>query len=58
MARHYPDLGSDASSVWEFLRSFVRLHLVGKPVVVELNVGCFLRLMGNLHEKVSIKGTP
>ena len=27
----------------EFLRSFLRRHFVGKPVVVSLNVGCFLR---------------
>ena len=28
----------------EFLRSFLRRRLVGKPVVVSPNVGCFLRL--------------
>ena len=28
----------------EFLRSFVRRHLAGKPVVASPNVGCFLRL--------------
>ena len=27
----------------EFLRSFLRRDFVGKPVVVSLNVGCFLR---------------
>ena len=30
---HYPDLGSDASSVGNFLHSFLGHHLVGKPVV-------------------------
>ena len=29
----------------EFLRSFLRLHFAGKPVVVSLNVGSFLRLI-------------
>ena len=28
----------------EFLRSFLRRHLAGKPVVASPNVGCFLRL--------------
>ena len=28
----------------EFLRSFLRCHLAGKPVVASPNVGCFLRL--------------
>ena len=28
----------------EFLRSFLRRHLAGKPVEASLNVGCFLRL--------------
>ena len=28
----------------EFLRSFLRRHLAGKPVVTSPNVGCFLRL--------------
>ena len=27
----------------EFLRSFLRRHLAGKPVVASPNVGCFLR---------------
>ena len=30
---HYPDLGSDALSLWNFLHSFLRHHLAGKPVV-------------------------
>ena len=29
----------------EFLRSFLRRHLSGKPVVASANVGCFLRLL-------------
>ena len=29
----------------EFLRSFLRLHLAGKPVVASPNVDCFLRLL-------------
>ena len=28
----------------EFLRSFLRRHLAGKPVVASPNVSCFLRL--------------
>ena len=28
----------------EFLRSFLKHHLVGKPVAASTNVGCFLRL--------------
>ena len=30
----------------EFLRSFLRRHFAGKPVVASRNVGCFLRLGG------------
>ena len=29
----------------EFLRSFLRRHLAGKPVVASPNIGCFLRLV-------------
>ena len=32
----------------EFLHSFLRRHLTGKPAVASLNVGCFLRLYGPL----------
>ena len=35
----------------EFLHSFFRYHLVGKPVVVSPNVGCFLRLSVALEGK-------
>ena len=57
MMRHYLDLGSASDwlnqifqvvrpirSTMEFLRSFLRRHLAGKPVVASPNVGCFLRL--------------
>ena len=45
MTKHYPDLGSDASSVrMEFLCSFLRCCFPGKTVVAFQNVGCFLRL--------------
>ena len=30
-----PCLGSDASSVWNFVRSFLRRHLAGKPEAIE-----------------------
>ena len=41
-----PDLGIDASSLWyQFLRSFLRRHLAGKPVVASPNVDFFLRLL-------------
>ena len=38
--KHCPDLGSDASSVWNFCARFS----AGKPVVASRDVGCFLRL--------------
>ena len=60
--RHYPDLGG--ASDWscrianlfqpsrvismEFLRSFLRRHLMGKPVVASPNVGSFLRLISSI----------
>ena len=34
----------------ELLRSFLRRHLAGKPVVASPNVGCFLRLQ--IHNKL------
>ena len=42
--KHYPGLRSEASGSMEFLRSFLRRLLVGKPVVASQNVGCFLWL--------------
>ena len=42
--KYYPDLGSDASSVWNFY-SFLRRHFAEKPVVASQNSGrVFLRL--------------
>ena len=35
--KHYPDLRSDVSLVWDFCA-------LGKPVVALPNVGCFLKL--------------
>ena len=37
----------------EFLRSFLKRHLAGKPLVASPNVGCFLNLLPNLgvHKK-------
>ena len=55
---HYPDLGSDASSVWNFGARF-RRHVVGKPVVVSPNVSCFLRpdswFLSKIFKKISFK---
>ena len=36
----------------EFLRSFLRRHLVGKPVVASPNVGCFLRLLIHKYDEM------
>ena len=33
----------------DFLRSFLRRHLAGKPVVASPNVDCFLRLLNYWH---------
>ena len=47
--RHDPSEALPRSVWWRvnssFLRSCLRRHLAGKPVVVSLNVGCFLRLL-------------
>ena len=42
--KHYPDLGSDALSVWNFCTLFSDIYLWGKPVVASPNFSCFLRL--------------
>ena len=47
----------------EFLRSFLRRYLAGKPVVASPNVGCFLRLKdspfkGGLNVTKNIIGCP
>ena len=46
LIRHYPSLLGAWWSVigMEFLRSFLRRHLAGKPVVASPNVGYFVRL--------------
>ena len=36
----------------EFLHSFLRSHLAGKPVIETSNVGCFLRLSAGLVDPV------
>ena len=48
--RYYQSEALPKSGYWrvismEFLRSFLRSHLAGKPVVASPNVGCFLRLL-------------
>ena len=42
--KHYPDLGSYVSSVWNFYTSFSDVILQGKEVVMSQNVGCFIML--------------
>ena len=47
--RHDQSEALPRSELWrvisvEFLRSFLRRHLAGKPVLASPNVGCFLRL--------------
>ena len=52
-----PDLGGDASSVWN-LRSFLTCHeLAGKQVVAPPNVGCFLRLLNSVLTLVIVDTT-
>ena len=41
----------------EFLRSFLRRHLAGKPVVASPSVGCFLRLNNFRSENIFIPKT-
>ena len=38
--KYYPDLGQCPIISTEFLRSFLRRHLAGKPMVASPNVGC------------------
>ena len=40
----------------EFLRSFLRCHLAGKPVVVSPNVGRFLKLSAVALEGKNVHG--
>ena len=49
--RHYPDLV--VTRLREFLRSFVRRHLAGKPVVASPNVGCLLAETYAKHQRWS-----
>ena len=44
MTHHYPDLGSDALSVWNFCARFSGIISQGKPLVASQNFVCFLRL--------------
>ena len=43
--KHYPDLDSNTSSVWNFCARFSDVISWGNPVVASANVGCFLRLV-------------
>ena len=45
--KHYPDLASDASSVQNFLCSFLKRHCTRKPVVASQSIGCVLGLFSN-----------
>ena len=45
--KHYADLESDTSSLYQLPPSFLRLHFKAKPVVASRNVVCFLRLFNN-----------
>ena len=38
----------------DFLRSFLRRHLAGKPVVPSPNIGCFLMLIDGQFKTVSL----
>ena len=53
--KHYPDLGSNTSTEWNFLRSDVisQMSFRGKAVVTSWNVGCFLRLQETPQQVVS-----
>ena len=52
--KQYPDLGNDASSVWNSCARRLSRHLAGKPVVASPNVGCFLRLDEILKARIDI----
>ena len=43
--KHYPDPGSDASSVWNFCARFSDVIWGEAQVIASPNVGCFLRLL-------------
>ena len=42
--KHYADLGSDSTSVWNFCARFLWRDFAEKAVVASSTVGCFLRL--------------
>ena len=42
--KYYPDLGSEASSVWNYCARFSVRHFTEKTVVTSQNVDSFLRL--------------
>ena len=42
--KHYPDLNSDTSSVWNFYARFTDIISRGNPPVASQNVGCLLTL--------------
>ena len=46
-----PNLGGDASSVWNFCTSYTRHQFAGKPVVVSQTVCCFLTISNKCHTK-------
>ena len=50
--KHYPDLDSDTSSVWNFCARFSDVNFKGKPVVAFQNIGCFLR-PATCHKKMT-----
>ena len=53
--KHYPALGSEWRVISvEFLRSSLRRHFAGKPVVASRNVGCFLRLVETIIYSFSL----
>ena len=49
--KHYTDLGSVASSVWNSCAHSSDRQFVGKLVAASRNVGCFLRLALSLRER-------
>ena len=54
--KHYPDQGNEASSVLEFLCSFLTHHFAWKLMMVSWNVGSFVRLQVKLHAYSSDMG--
>ena len=51
--KDYLDLGSDASSVWDFCTCFSDVFLQETcGGFTKINVGCFLRLFAHLHVQV------